>query len=76
MAGIFMWGVSALGAYIFGVVLAFGMPGVIMAMALDEWFRGFAVLIRWRGRKWTTKVLVRKPGSEANALDMPAAGSA
>lgn len=59
MAIIFMWGVAASGSYLFGVVLAFGLPGIWAAMALDEWARGFIMLLRWRSKKWTAKSLVK-----------------
>lgn len=60
MAVIFMWGVAASGAYIFGVALSLGLPGIWIAMSLDEWARGFIMLFRWRGRKWTTKSLIKE----------------
>ena len=60
MAVIFMWGVAVTGSYLFCVVLGFGLPGIWVAMALDEWMRGFIMFFRWRSRKWTTKSLIKQ----------------
>ncbi|MCX7774232.1 MAG: MATE family efflux transporter [Clostridia bacterium] len=64
MAIIFMWGVAVLGAYIFGVTLGFGLPGIWFAMGLDEWLRGLTMLFRWKSRKWVSKSLI-KPSPES-----------
>jgi len=32
--------------------------GIWIAMASDEWLRGFIGLHRWHSRKWTSKALV------------------
>ncbi|WP_018247967.1 MATE family efflux transporter [Orenia marismortui] len=58
MAIISMWGVAVLGGYFFGVVLGYGLPGIWVGLALDEWIRGICMLLRWRSRKWTKKVMV------------------
>lgn len=50
-----MWGVSVLLGYIFGVVLNLGLPGIWIAMAMDEWFRAIIVYIRWRKGSWRGK---------------------
>lgn len=52
-AGVFsMWGVGVLFAYIFGIVLGWGFPGVWLAMGLDEVVRGVIMYIRWKTKKW------------------------
>lgn len=43
--------------YVFGCVLGMGLPGVWLAMALDENIRGLIFIFRWRSGKWKTKVL-------------------
>jgi Na+-driven multidrug efflux pump len=53
-----MWGVGVGGAWLLGVKLGYGLPGVWTAMAADEWLRGLAMLWRWRSGAWKTKALV------------------
>ena len=52
-----VWGIGALFSFVFGVVLGFGLPGILIGAALDEWVRGIVVLFRWRSRKWVEKGL-------------------
>jgi putative MATE family efflux protein len=47
-----MWGVSVVLSYILGIHFGFGLVGMWIAFALDEWIRGLLMLWRWRGRKW------------------------
>ncbi|MEJ6952179.1 MATE family efflux transporter [Natronospora cellulosivora (SeqCode)] len=65
MAIFSMWGVGLVGAYVFGVVLGYGLPGIWMGLLIDEWFRGVCMLQRWRSRKWTGKAVVDKEVVEA-----------
>lgn len=53
-----MWGIGVGGAWLLGVKLGYGLPGVWTAMAADEWLRGLAMLWRWRSGAWKTKALV------------------
>lgn len=53
-----MWGIGVCGAWLLGVKLGYGLPGVWVAMAADEWTRGLAMLWRWRSGAWKTKALV------------------
>lgn len=53
-----MWSIATLGAWILGVGAGLGLLGIWIAMALDEWIRGFISLHRWHTRKWTSKALV------------------
>jgi putative MATE family efflux protein len=59
MAVISMWGVGVLGGYVIGVRLGYGLAGIWVGLLCDEWFRGLCMLARWRGRKWTDKVMVK-----------------
>jgi putative MATE family efflux protein len=59
MGMIFMWGVGVLFAYIFGIALGWGLIGVWIALASDEWVRGLIMLFRWKNGRWRTKALVR-----------------
>jgi putative MATE family efflux protein len=58
MGMIFMWGVGVLLAYVFGIVLGWGLWGVWIAMASDEWVRGTIMLFRWKNGKWRNRSLV------------------
>lgn len=52
--GVFsMFGVAVAGAWWLGVVLGWGLVGVWIAMAADEWVRGLAMYWRWRTLRWT-----------------------
>lgn len=53
-----MWGVSTLGAYIFGIHLGFGLAGIWFAMLLDECLRAVLMIIRWRGGKWRDRLVI------------------
>jgi putative MATE family efflux protein len=53
-----MWGVGVFGAWLLGVRLGLGLPGVWAAMAADEWLRGLLMLWRWRSGAWTSKALL------------------
>jgi Na+-driven multidrug efflux pump len=42
--------VMGLGSYLLGRL--FGLPGIWLAYALDEWVRGLVLLLRWYRRNW------------------------
>ena len=44
--------------YIFVFVFDFGLVGVWLAIACDEWIRAILVIFRWRSRKWERFALV------------------
>lgn len=52
---IFVFLVAVPLSYVFGISLAWGLVGIWLANALDEWIRGFLVLSRWKSQKWKTK---------------------
>ncbi len=56
---IFMWGVGVLFAYIFGIALQWGLLGIWIALAADEWIRGLVVFFRWHKGGWRNKCMVR-----------------
>jgi putative MATE family efflux protein len=57
--GIFsMWGIGVSGAWLLGLRLGWGLTGVWMAMAADEWIRGLMMLRRWRSRAWQRNTLI------------------
>jgi putative MATE family efflux protein len=47
-----MWGLGVGGAWLLGVRLGWGLVGVWIAMAADEWTRGVIMLLRWRSGRW------------------------
>lgn len=54
--GIFsMWTFGVCVSYILGIKLGLGLAGIWIGFALDEWFRGILVLIRWKRRSWEGK---------------------
>jgi len=55
---IFMWGVGVTLAYVLGIKLGWGLIGICVAMAADEWSRGIVIFFRWRGGRWKGKELV------------------
>ncbi|WP_299140736.1 MATE family efflux transporter [uncultured Vibrio sp.] len=48
-----MCGLGVLFSYLFGIHLGYGVIGVWMAIALDEWVRGLIMAGRWRSQVWT-----------------------
>jgi putative MATE family efflux protein len=50
-----MWGIGVLFAYVLGIVWAWGLVGIWIAIGLDEWTRGLIMIARWQGEKWTSK---------------------
>jgi putative MATE family efflux protein len=55
---LFMWGVGVTLAYLLGIALGWGLVGICVAMAVDEWSRGLVIFFRWRGGRWKGKALV------------------
>jgi len=53
-----MWTVGVGLAYVFSITLDLGMPGMWIALALDEWLRGIIMYYRWKSKKWYGKALV------------------
>lgn len=47
-----MWGIGVAGAWLLGIRLHWGLPGIWIAMATDEWVRGLVMLRRWRSGAW------------------------
>jgi putative MATE family efflux protein len=47
-----MWGIGVAGAWLLGIRLHWGLVGIWIAMAADEWLRGLVMLRRWRSGAW------------------------
>ncbi len=53
MAVMSMWIVMVGCAWLLGVRLGLGLPGIWIALLLDEWTRGLLMYRRWKSRRWT-----------------------
>ncbi|WP_371380137.1 MATE family efflux transporter [Sporomusa aerivorans] len=58
MAIFSMWLITIGLGYYLGVVMGYGLAGIWMVMLVDEWFRGLAMLWRWRSGTWKSKVMI------------------
>ncbi len=58
MAMASMLGVAVPLSWFLGIKMGYGLIGIWIANGIDEWIRGFAMLLRWRGRKWMEKGFV------------------
>ena len=58
MGIIFIFIVAVPFSYILGLKLGWGLVGIWIANAADEWCRGVAMLIRWKSKKWQSKSFV------------------
>lgn len=54
-----MWAIGVGLGYLLGIRFNLGLPGVWIAFAIDEWFRGILVLIRWKRGKWRGESLCK-----------------
>ena len=61
-----MWTVGVGLAYVFSITLGLGMPGMWIALALDEWLRGIIMYYRWKSRRWIGKAVVSNEKSLVN----------
>lgn len=68
MAIISMWGIKAPLAYFLGIHMGYGVLGVWIAHAADEWVRGVFHYFRWRGRKWQQKSLLSPDSLRSDTL--------
>lgn len=64
-----MWGLWVPLAWLFGLKLGWGLPGLWLAMLIDEWARGLMNLRRWNSRRW----LVHAERSRREAMAEPQA---
>lgn len=69
-----MWGLWVPLAWLLGLRLGLGLPGVWVAMMVDEWFRGIVMYRRWRRGRWMTYARQSRARVEAPAAMDLAAG--
>lgn len=55
---VFIFIVAVPFAYLFGIGLKWGLVGIWIANACDEWIRAIFLLFRWKSKKWQTKSFV------------------
>ncbi len=68
-----MWGLGVGGAWLLGVRMGYGLVGIWIAMAADEWVRGLIMVGRWRSGAWKNKALVSSiEGESAAAVTLSA----
>lgn len=63
-----MWCLGATVGYTAGIILHFGVAGVFLGTATDEFLRGLVVMRHWYLKKWVGKAIVKKkeaPAAEA-----------
>ena len=58
MGIICVFAVAVLFSYILGISLGWGLAGIWIANAMDEWIRGLAMYFRWKSKKWQNKSFV------------------
>lgn len=58
MGIIFVFIVAVPFSYILGIKFGWGLVGMWIANAADEWCRGIAMYFRWKSRKWISKRFV------------------
>jgi len=65
-----MWGIGVAGAWWLGIRHGWGLVGVWMAMAADEWVRGLIVLRRWKSDIWQSYTPQLADVAEASAVEI------
>ncbi len=50
--------ISLTAGYFFVFIMDLGLVGVWLAIAVDEWIRAIAVLLRWKSRKWERYAII------------------
>ncbi len=67
MGLISMWGIAIPLAWYLGLHLGWGLVGIWLAFAADEWTRGLSMYWRWKSRRWEKKVLVHPLAESTSA---------
>lgn len=53
-----VWTIATGGGFLLGFVLGWGLPGIWIAMAIDECLRAVVLMLRWRSGKWRERHLI------------------
>jgi putative MATE family efflux protein len=67
-----MWGIWVPLAWLLGLELGLGLPGVWLAMMADEWFRGIIMYVRWRRRRWVAHAEQSRARVDVSWVDLAA----
>jgi putative MATE family efflux protein len=67
-----MWGIWVPLAWLLGLKLGLGLPGIWIAMMTDEWFRATMMYRRWKRRRWVKYAKQSKAHTEAGIADLAA----
>lgn len=59
MALFSMWGIAIPLSWFLGLHMGYGLFGIWIAFACDEWTRGLSMYWRWKSRRWEKKALVQ-----------------
>ena len=62
-----MWGVAVVLAWLLGLHWGWGLVGVWLAFAIDEWVRGLLMYRRWRRRAWVPYAIATRAKLETNS---------
>lgn len=54
-----MWGIMVFLSWFLGLKLGLGVIGCWLGIGLDETTRGIVMLLRWKGKRWQSKALVK-----------------
>ncbi len=65
MAIISMWCFAVPAEYFLGIHMGYGLIGIWIAFACDEWIRGVSMFIRWRSKVWIEKSEKRRAKDQA-----------
>lgn len=58
MGILFVYIVAVPFSYLLGIKFGWGLIGIWIANAADEWIRGFSMYFRWKSKKWLNKSFV------------------
>ena len=59
-------------SYVFTVLCKWGIIGIWLGAASDEWFRGLCVMTLWQTKKWKASVSkISRPGGSGGAFGDP-----
>lgn len=53
-----MWVIGIPSCWLMGLQLGWGLVGVWLSMALEEWLRGLLMFFRWKSHKWEKMLLI------------------
>ena len=64
------WGLWVPLSWLLGLKLGLGLPGITIAMIIDEWFRGTIMYVRWKRRRWVEYARRSKAQAESAVTDL------